>query len=1172
MRTMTRPLAVCFAIALGAAVPAPADGTVRDSLYFRVLVAESSPAEALRVAPRVLPSRQRPINLAPQPLAPAGDIPGGWFAADWHRLPLKLEDDPGRMIYHAVMLELRSGDRPVDAADVVVQISREPKATGALAQIRAAFEGSTNTFYIPEGPVRDAPRRARWIADHIADLAEALAAAGYDRPLDLRGVTVEAELNLQRFRPPELTYDPRLRQALGAILAQVGCNRSNYTGYAAAAEHFDGYLTRYHLSPDHPVYAVPDESMRKALPAFWSDYSARFDDDGIFAGRPLPAVLKLGDEISLLRPYEAVRPSSRFAQLLREEAIALTGDDPTALGLDDFSKLAPPPTIPTRAGGGPDGVPDDQRQRVYLALRALNRATAEMYATNTQAVHMHVGESIDTTVNLLGVLYGGGYSALAWWHKTPDYFRLADAHALDRLQVQAAVPFYPPSGPLTMSMMMPGLAKQAADRHPAVEAEVMHFGARVEPGAYPHVFASTLGLGIGHITTYRFGLRATGWEWYDQPAKVVAMAEVNRMVHRLAPYVVDAERPAPGVAVLHAEASDLWDHPADSVSKATVRGPYFAMRFAATPVDVLREYMLERDELDRYRLLFVGQRYVARSAQRAIAEWVHAGGTLVITPGAMTRDEAARPCAMLDELTGDGLHWRDDPQRPSRGNEFDERETLDHVTWRAPGLGPIPVVFRREVVGGTGQVLGRYENGHAAARRVSLGGGRIVALGFHPSFSYLRGAARSRSAWRELTLRAGESESITGATREGAPYWLSPNASAHDLFKLLAAQAGAMPVVEVNRANIDAQLLIRPERAAIVLADYNLRPAGPVTVRARLPRRYPHVHDLAGRPLDVTWLNETTAQVIVALDEAQAITFDADEPDLPAEPQPDPLALAGAANAASTMLLAAGATPAVTGKTPTPPDVPDTPVIYHDGSWWVHRPNAEPLKISFQRARGIPIVGDWDGDGLDEIGVVREHGRHLQWVFSGTGDGYADDPASGFQRRTLVHGNVGDVPIVGDWDGDGVETVGLVRPRRGVYRWYLTNRLAQAVDVEFDHGEVEIDRPVVGDWDGDGRTTPGLVRDHNGEMRWLLTDKLAPGVEALDRRFGDLSRDLPVVGDWNGDGADSIGIHRAAEAAWYLPIKLTDQASQPAARFGRQNVTAVRAGRLDGVVNTGADE
>ena len=61
-------------------------------------------------------------------------------------------------------------------------------------------------------------------------------------------------------------------------------------------------------------------------------------------------------------------------------------------------------------------------------------------------------------------------------------------------------------------------------------------------------------------------------------------------------------------------------------------------------------------------------------------------------------------------------------------------------------------------------------------------------------------------------------------------------------------------------------------------------------------------------------------------------------------------------------------------------------------------------------------------------------------------------------------GGLGWKPIVGDYDGDGDETVGLYSPSNGFF--FLRNANSPgAADLTFGYGPANV-TPLVGDWDG----------------------------------------------------------------------------------------------------------
>ena len=118
--------------------------------------------------------------------------------------------------------------------------------------------------------------------------------------------------------------------------------------------------------------------------------------------------------------------------------------------------------------------------------------------------------------------------------------------------------------------------------------------------------------------------------------------------------------------------------------------------------------------------------------------------------------------------------------------------------------------------------------------------------------------------------------------------------------------------------------------------------------------------------------------------------------------------------------------------------------------------------------KDTPITGDWNGNGIRSIGYFNAG----QWQFDVNGDGRFS-----YNDATATFGRAGDIPLVGDFDGDGIEEIAVYRS--GV--WLIDsngNRELDATDKTFRMGGAG-DQPVVGDWDGDGIDEPGLYRQSN---------------------------------------------------------------------------------------------
>ena len=114
-------------------------------------------------------------------------------------------------------------------------------------------------------------------------------------------------------------------------------------------------------------------------------------------------------------------------------------------------------------------------------------------------------------------------------------------------------------------------------------------------------------------------------------------------------------------------------------------------------------------------------------------------------------------------------------------------------------------------------------------------------------------------------------------------------------------------------------------------------------------------------------------------------------------------------------------------------------------------------------------------------------------------------------------GSVGDLPIVGDWNGDGVDEVGTYRPGGRTFAKVLPDGTVQAKVF----GQTD-DTPVAGDWNGDGTDDIGTFRPSSN--LFVLDVPVADGVRVVVSPTYGSKRQLPVIGDWDGDGVDSEGI------------------------------------------------
>ena len=123
------------------------------------------------------------------------------------------------------------------------------------------------------------------------------------------------------------------------------------------------------------------------------------------------------------------------------------------------------------------------------------------------------------------------------------------------------------------------------------------------------------------------------------------------------------------------------------------------------------------------------------------------------------------------------------------------------------------------------------------------------------------------------------------------------------------------------------------------------------------------------------------------------------------------------------------------------------------------------IGVRFGYGGTVPVVGDFDGDGIDDYGCYDAVGLYGQ----PPGSWYFMTSRKGFMVATFGYG--GTVPVVGDFDGDGIDDYGcydaagipgLVTPGQ----WYFM-KSTEGFDASVSFGYFGT-VPVVGDYDGDG--------------------------------------------------------------------------------------------------------
>jgi hypothetical protein len=234
----------------------------------------------------------------------------------------------------------------------------------------------------------------------------------------------------------------------------------------------------------------------------------------------------------------------------------------------------------------------------------------------------------------------------------------------------------------------------------------------------------------------------------------------------------------------------------------------------------------------------------------------------------------------------------------------------------------------------------------------------------------------------------------------------------------------------------------------------------------------------------------------------------------------------------------------------------------HNGHWqwrtWITG-SGGPTAASFVygRVTDIPVAGDWTGNGSIDPGVVRRAGA--SWQFR-----LRDSATRGPADIVFQYGrSATDIPIVGDWAGRGRFTPGVVRPGSRRWKWLLRDsNTSGSPDIRFRYGRSGTDIPIVGNWGGNGRFTPGVVRPDGASWQFRLRGSDSGGRPSILFEYGQTATDIPIVGDWHGSGISTPGVVRPYGASWQYLLRDSNTSGSPdlSMLFGRAGTDIAVAG------------
>lgn len=334
--------------------------------------------------------------------------------------------------------------------------------------------------------------------------------------------------------------------------------------------------------------------------------------------------------------------------------------------------------------------------------------------------------------------------------------------------------------------------------------------------------------------------------WAEMPLTIAAISELTREIGAAEEQLVSAMPPPAKTAILYSTAQDIWTAGYDIAQGNERQFTYLALRHAHVAVDVLSEDDVLSGKLDGYQTLYVHGEQLDHRLVPLLAKWVRRGGSIVLSPGAGSRDEWNRPSTGLD-------HELDLHRQPLQVVEHTLASSFGLRSWKGQaaevsiasgGTARALFVEQHFEPHDGDQSLAHFADASSAAVRRRVGAGRVTAFGFLPATDYVRRAAVDYYDSQETTILPGYLKQI--AQHQGAAstrpridvYGAAPPDYPADLRAFIvqeALDAGPQPV-EVDKPLVEATLLEGPAGWVVPLANYG-RPEHEITVKVRPSRR-----------------------------------------------------------------------------------------------------------------------------------------------------------------------------------------------------------------------------------------------------------------------------------------------------------------------------------------------
>jgi hypothetical protein len=509
--------------------------------------------------------------------------------------------------------------------------------------------------------------------------------------------------------------------------------------------------------------------------------------------------------------------------------------------------------------GGPPRLTDDRSlpRSYYHSQRLRAWSITRFFAEATRLVRAHYPPTALSTQLIAdaSVFHGSLY------HQGNDYWVYARERALDLLESEDWSNLACTEQLAGWNAALLRAATKGTDIHTHM-AVITGFGRA--PLAVKLKAQASLAQGVKSFQMYAYS-PPYGWHesgWATNYAVYPAVAEWTREVGAAEHVLADAAPRQARVAILYNRAHDVWNctHRDDATQLFARLYTYLLLRHAQVAVDILDDETVAAGGLDGYEVAYCFGAQAERVMLPPLVAWVRKGGTLVLGPGAASRDEYDQSTDLLDAGLGIARGEARQLQRAYHTTAWVNRQltakgqvTLEQAPTDSEAATVPLYAWTQTFPEGEGVVVeARDADGKPVAVRQPAGRGTVHLRGFMPELAAVRDAfmdyeqraddpVRPLPAVAAALIACGRSTAASAAEvrvprKQHAPFPATYAGTAMR-FAIRPAVAPAREVVAIDAAGdplpVEATFLEGPAGWAVTLANWSGEPLGRITLRIR---------------------------------------------------------------------------------------------------------------------------------------------------------------------------------------------------------------------------------------------------------------------------------------------------------------------------------------------------